>query len=77
MTTPAEIAIGAAVLVTQPARSRQPREEGVVVEVVKPGRLPRAFVRGGPGTKADTRYVVATERGHCLRFGHQLGVVAP
>jgi hypothetical protein len=75
--SPARIALGAAVVVRRAMAPPDDLAEGVVIERVDPYRYPRTRLRGGPSTTQITRYVVMTHGGPLLRDATQMMVVAP
>jgi len=71
------IALGSAVEFQLTHRPEMGRVEGVVIELVRPGRTPRNVVHGGPWPKRVPRYVVQHAGGRVLREEHQLWIIAP
>lgn len=59
-----------------PHARRQPPIEGVVVEIVPPGRLPRARLSGGPCEKRIPRYVIRYAGGAVIRDASQMRIIA-
>lgn len=66
------IALGAVVWLKRPLGV-----DGVVIEIVRPARLPGCVIRGGASTHFETRFVIASEDATRIRRAKQMVVLWP